>query len=152
MTVMSDLLTPLSMIVLWLDFTGLTTLIGTLAFQCAIIRRVSLSPRGFEPVERRLLRVEAVAIMLLAMASVLELLLRALAMGGGILGNIGNALPSLLLEKHGYEIEAFGVKEVVGNHETKTVSFKATKAGIFPIKCQLHKAENHYAGQLVVLE
>lgn len=98
MTVMSDLLTPLSMIVLWLDFTGLTTLIGTLAFQCAIIRRVSLSPRGFEPVERRLLRVEAVAIMLLALASILELLPRALAMGGGILGNVGNALPSLLLE------------------------------------------------------
>jgi nitrosocyanin len=61
-------------------------------------------------------------------------------------------LTNHLLEKHGYEIEAFGVKEVVGNHETKTVSFKATKAGIFPIKCQLHKAENHYAGQLVVLE
>lgn len=57
-----------------------------------------------------------------------------------------------LLEEHGYEIEAFGVKEVVGNHQTKTVSFKATKAGVFPIKCQLHKAENHYAGQLVVLE
>lgn len=61
-------------------------------------------------------------------------------------------LTNHLLEEHGYEIEAFGVKEVVGNHQTKTVSFKATKAGIFPIKCQLHKAENHYAGQLVVLE
>lgn len=57
-----------------------------------------------------------------------------------------------LMEDHGYEIEAMGVKEVIGNHQTKTVSFKATKAGVFPIKCQLHKAENHYAGQLVVLE
>ena len=57
-----------------------------------------------------------------------------------------------LREEHGYEIEAFGVKEVVGANKSKTVSFKATKAGIFPIKCQLHKPENHYAGQLVVLE
>jgi len=57
-----------------------------------------------------------------------------------------------LREEHGYEIEAVGVKEVVGAHQSKTVSFKATKAGIFPIKCQLHKPENHYAGQLVVLE
>ncbi len=61
-------------------------------------------------------------------------------------------LANNLREEHGYEIEAFGVKEVIGNHQTKTVSFKATKAGVFPIKCQLHKAENHYAGQLVVLE
>ncbi|MBZ0169961.1 Nitrous-oxide reductase [Candidatus Methylomirabilis lanthanidiphila] len=61
-------------------------------------------------------------------------------------------LTNHLMEEHGYEIEAFGVKEVIGNHQTKTVSFKAAKAGIFPIKCQLHKAENHYAGQLVVIE
>jgi copper resistance protein D len=95
---MSDPLTPLNVFVLWLDFTGLTTLIGTLAFQCLIIRRVSLSPRGFEPFERRLLRVEAGAIMLVALASVLELLLRALDMGGGILSNVAGALPSMLLE------------------------------------------------------
>jgi len=61
-------------------------------------------------------------------------------------------LENHLMEEHGYEIEAFGVKEVVGNHKTKTVTFKVTKAGIFPIKCQLHKPENHYAGQLVVFE
>lgn len=95
---MSNLLTPLHVFSLWLDFTGLTTLIGTLAFQCLIIQRVSLSTRGFEPFERRLLRVEAGAIMLLALTSVLELLLRALAMGGGILSNVAGALPSMLLE------------------------------------------------------
>lgn len=61
-------------------------------------------------------------------------------------------LENHLMEDHGYEIEALGVKEVIGNHKTKTVTFKATKAGVFPIKCQLHKPENHYAGQLVVLE
>lgn len=95
---MSDLLTPLSVIVLWLDFAGLTTLIGTLAFQYLIIRSVSLSPRGFEPFEGRLWRVEAGAIMLVALASVLELLLRALVMGGGILSNVGDALSPTLLE------------------------------------------------------
>lgn len=95
---MSDLLTPLSVIVLWLDFAGLTTLIGTLAFQCLIIRPVSLSPRGFEPFEGLLRRVEAGALMLVALASVLELLLRALVMGGGILSNVAGALPSMLLD------------------------------------------------------
>jgi copper resistance protein D len=95
---MNNLHTVLPVFVLWLDFTGLTTLIGTLAFQCLIIQQVSLSPRGFEPFERRLLRVEAGAIMLVALTSVLELLLRALAMGGGILSNVAGALPSMLLE------------------------------------------------------
>ena len=61
-------------------------------------------------------------------------------------------LNNSLREEHGYEIEGVGVKEVVGANQTKTVSFKATKAGIFPIKCQLHKATLHMAGQLVVLE
>lgn len=97
---MSDLLTPLFVIVLWLDFGGLTTLIGTLAFQYLIIRPVSLSPRRFEPFEGLLRRIEAGAIMLVALASVLELLLRALVMGGGILSNVAGALPSMLLDTH----------------------------------------------------
>lgn len=53
-------------------------------------------------------------------------------------------------DEHGYEIAAFGVKEVVDGNKTKDVSFKADKAGIFPIKCHLHPA--HVVGQLVVLE
>lgn len=52
--------------------------------------------------------------------------------------------------EHGYEIEAFGIKEVVGGKKTKKVSFKADKAGIFPIKCHLHPP--HVSGQLVVME
>ena len=95
---MSDLLAPLSVFALWFDFAGLTTLIGTLAFQYLIIRPVSLPPQEFEPFERRLLRVEAGAFMLVALASVLELLLRALVMGGGILNNVGDALSLTLLE------------------------------------------------------
>ena len=53
-------------------------------------------------------------------------------------------------DEHGYEIAAFNVKEVVDGNKTKDVSFKADKAGIFPIKCHLHPA--HVVGQLVVLE
>lgn len=51
--------------------------------------------------------------------------------------------------EHGFEIDAVKVKEVVGAQKTTTVKFKADKAGIFPIKCQLHPP--HVAGQLVVL-
>ena len=53
-------------------------------------------------------------------------------------------------KEHGYQIEAFGIKEVVDGNQAKTVSFKADKAGIFPIKCHLHPP--HVSGQLVVLE
>ena len=53
-------------------------------------------------------------------------------------------------DEHGYEIEAFGIKEVVPGEKSKTITFKVNKAGVFPIKCHLHKA--HVAGQIVVLE
>ena len=53
-------------------------------------------------------------------------------------------------DEHGYEIAAFGVKEVVAGDKTAAVSFTADKAGVFPIKCHLHPA--HVVGQLVVLE
>lgn len=52
--------------------------------------------------------------------------------------------------EHGYKIEAFGVEKVVAAQAAETVTFKADKAGIFPISCQLHPP--HVAGQLVVLE
>jgi nitrosocyanin len=53
-------------------------------------------------------------------------------------------------EEHGFEIAALGVKEVVEGNKAKDIAFKADKAGIFPIKCQLHPP--HVAGQFVVLE
>ena len=53
-------------------------------------------------------------------------------------------------DEHGFEIAAFGVKEVVPGEKTANVKFVADKSGIFPIKCQLHPA--HVVGQLVVLE
>jgi nitrosocyanin len=52
-------------------------------------------------------------------------------------------------KEHGYQIEAYGIKEVVDGMKTKKVSFTADKAGVFPIKCHLHPP--HVAGQLVVL-
>lgn len=51
--------------------------------------------------------------------------------------------------EHGFEIDAFKIKEVVDAQKTATVKFKADKTGIFPIKCQLHPP--HVAGQLVIL-
>ena len=51
--------------------------------------------------------------------------------------------------QHGFAIPAFNVAEIVTRGEPKTVEFTATKAGIFPIICQLHPA--HVGGQLVVL-
>jgi nitrosocyanin len=53
-------------------------------------------------------------------------------------------------DEHGFEIAAFGVKEVVPGEKTNTVKFVVGKAGIFPIKCHLHPA--HVSGQLIVLE
>ncbi len=71
-----------------------------------------------------------------------------------VFANKGDTVTLKLINKldkeHGYQIEAFGIKEVVGPKASKTFSFRASKAGIFPIKCQLHKP--HVAGQLVVLK
>jgi nitrosocyanin len=53
-------------------------------------------------------------------------------------------------DEHGYEIAAFGIKEVVDGGKTKDVKFSADRAGVFPIKCHLHPA--HVVGQLVVLD
>lgn len=53
-------------------------------------------------------------------------------------------------DEHGFEIAAFGVKEVVAGDKAASVSFTADRAGVFPIKCHLHPA--HVVGQMVVLE
>ncbi len=50
---------------------------------------------------------------------------------------------------HGFEIAGFNVKELV-NAKGKTIEFKADRAGIFAIGCQLHPA--HVGAQLVVLD
>jgi len=52
--------------------------------------------------------------------------------------------------QHGFAIAAYNIAAVVTRGEPATVEFKADKAGIFPINCQLHPA--HVGGELVVLE
>jgi nitrosocyanin len=51
---------------------------------------------------------------------------------------------------HGLAIEAYGIQTVVVVGKPDIIEFKADKAGIFPIICQLHPA--HVGTQLVVLE
>jgi nitrosocyanin len=53
-------------------------------------------------------------------------------------------------KEHGYRIKDFGVSEVILANKAKTITFKADKAGVFPIRCHLHPP--HVSGQLVVLE
>lgn len=52
--------------------------------------------------------------------------------------------------QHGFAIPAFNVAAVVTRGEPQDIEFKADRAGVFPISCQLHPA--HVAGQLIVLE
>ena len=51
--------------------------------------------------------------------------------------------------QHGFAIPAYKIEEIVTRGEPKTFEFKADKAGVFPIICQLHPA--HVGGELVVL-
>jgi plastocyanin len=51
--------------------------------------------------------------------------------------------------QHGFAIPEFKVEKVVTRGEPQDVQFVADKAGVFPIKCQLHPA--HLGGELVVL-
>lgn len=51
--------------------------------------------------------------------------------------------------QHGFAIPDYQIEKVVTRGEPQDVEFDATKAGIFPIKCQLHAA--HVGGQLVVV-
>jgi nitrosocyanin len=51
---------------------------------------------------------------------------------------------------HGLAIDAYGIQALVNVGKPEIIEFKADKAGIFPIFCQLHPA--HVGTQLVVLE
>jgi nitrous-oxide reductase len=50
---------------------------------------------------------------------------------------------------HGFELDGYGVKEVVTRGAPKEVTFTADKPGIFPYFCQLHPA--HIGGELLVI-
>jgi nitrosocyanin len=51
---------------------------------------------------------------------------------------------------HGLAIDAHGIQALVNVGKPEIIEFKADKAGIFPIFCQLHPP--HVGTQLVVLE
>lgn len=52
----------------------------------------------------------------------------------------------------GFAIDEYGIQEVIKAGETKTISFKADKAGAFTIWCQLHPKNIHLPGSLNVIE
>lgn len=84
----------------WLNFISLSTLIGALAFHLLIVRSVTLPHQGFKTVEQPFRRLELISIVLVALASVSELLLRTQMMSGGHLMQIGVTLPIVLRHTH----------------------------------------------------
>ena len=90
----------LQTIVRWLDFVGLATLVGALAFRCLIVRPTLLSRQRFENFERAHRRVVAASIGLVALTSVADLVLRTLLMSGGNVADLGSGLPVVLRQTH----------------------------------------------------
>ncbi len=84
----------------WLNFIGLSILIGTLAFRLLLIRSVVLPRQEFETVARPLRRIELSSIVLVALTNVGELILRTQMMSGGRLAEIHVTLPVVLLQTH----------------------------------------------------
>lgn len=97
---MSIPLTVLQGFVRWLDFIGLTTLIGTLAFRCLIVRPPLLSRQEFDSFNRSCWSVVAGSIVLMALTSVGDLALRTMMMSGRALADLGLALPVVLRQTH----------------------------------------------------
>jgi putative copper export protein len=84
----------------WLDFIGLTTLIGALAFRWLIVRPPLLSRQEFDDFDRSCWSVVAGSILLVALTSVGDLVLRTMMMSGKALGDVGPALPVVLRQTH----------------------------------------------------
>ena len=51
-------------------------------------------------------------------------------------------------KEHGFSIDAFNVKETIGQGKTTTVKFKADKAGTYKVYCQIHPT--HKTAELVI--
>ena len=97
---MTDLQTLLPIFVRWLGFVGLTTLVGGFAFVCLILPPDLLSRQTYQILDRRLRHVQAGSILLVAFASVADLILRTLAMSGGGLATLALTLPMVLRHTH----------------------------------------------------
>jgi putative copper export protein len=93
-------LTVLQGFVRWLDFMALTTLVGALAFRCLIVRPPLLSRQEFDSFDRSCWSVVAGSIVLVAVTSVGDLVLRTVMMSGKALGDVGPALPVVLRQTH----------------------------------------------------
>jgi hypothetical protein len=74
----------------WLDFIGLTTLIGALAFRWLIVRPPLLSRQEFDRFDRSCWSVVAGSIVLVALTSVGDLVLRTMMMSGRALADLGS--------------------------------------------------------------
>lgn len=97
---MIDSHTLLHIFVRWLEFMGLMTLVGGLAFQSLILPPSLLSRQDYQIIERHLRRVQAGSLLLVALASFADLILRTLMMSGGSLAALGFALPTVLRKTH----------------------------------------------------
>jgi putative copper export protein len=84
----------------WLDFIGLTTLIGALAFRWLIVRPPLVSRQEFESFDRSCWSVVAGSIALVALTSLGDLVLRTIMMSGRALADLGLALPVVLRQTH----------------------------------------------------
>jgi putative copper export protein len=93
-------LTVLQGFVRWLDFMGLTTLVGALAFRCLIVRPPLLSRQEFDDFDRSCWSVVAGSIVLVALTSVGDLALRTVMMSGRAVADLGLALPVVLRQTH----------------------------------------------------
>ncbi len=97
---MIDSHTLLHIFVRWLEFMGLMTLVGGLAFQSLILPPSLLSRQDYQIIERHLRRVQAGSLVLVALTSLADLILRTLMMSGGSLATLSFALPAVLRNTH----------------------------------------------------
>jgi len=93
-------LTVLQGFVRWLDFIGLTTLVGALAFRWLIVKPPLLSRQEFDSFDRSCWSVVAGSIVLVALTSAGDLVLRTMMMSGRALADLGPALPVVLRQTH----------------------------------------------------
>ena len=92
--------TLLHIFVRWLEFMGLMTLVGGLAFQSLILPPSLLSRQNYQIMERHFRRVQAGSLVLVVLTSLADLILRTLMMSGGSLATLGFALPAVLRKTH----------------------------------------------------
>lgn len=83
----------------WLEFVSLTVLIGGLAFRWLIAQPAILSHRQFQIIEGHLRRMEFGAITVVTLTSLVDLIVRTLAMSGGKVA-LGLALSLVLRRTH----------------------------------------------------